>query len=66
MAKDYVHDTEKHGHWALRLGTTTAFRTPLPLAWYKFRHRMTKRALSLATSLHARSVNAWAQKLDNT
>lgn len=65
MAKDYHHDYAKHGHWAQRLGTTTPFRTPLPLAWYKYRHRLTKRMLNLATSIHARSVNAWAQKLDN-
>lgn len=65
MTKEYIHDTEKHGQWAQRLGTTAAFRTPLPLAWYKYRHRMTKRVLNLATSIHARSINAWAQKLDN-
>ena len=65
MAQDYIHDTEKQGRGALRLGTTAAFRTPLPLAWYKYRHRMTKRVLNLATSIHARSINAWAQKLDN-
>lgn len=65
MAQDYIHDTVKHGRWAQRLGTTEAFRTPLPLAWYKYRHRMTKRVLNLATSIHARSINAWAQKLDN-
>lgn len=65
MDEYYIHDTEKHGHWASRLGTTTAFRTPLPLAWYKYRHRLTQRALRLATSIHARSINAWAQKLDN-
>lgn len=62
---DYHHDYVKHGHWAARLGTLRVFRTPFPISWYKYRHRVTKRMVTLAKAIHASSINAWAQKLDN-
>ncbi len=65
MSKDYHHDSVKHGNWAARLEASRAFRTPFPVSWYKFRLLVTARAVALAKAAHARSVNAWAQKLDN-
>ena len=65
MSKNYHHDHVKHGNWAARLEALRAFRTPFPVSWYKYRHRVTKCAVALAKAIHARSINAWAQKLDN-
>ena len=65
MSKDYHHDYVKHGNWAARLEALRVFSTPFPLSWYKYRHRVTKYAVALAKAAHARSINAWAQKLDN-
>lgn len=65
MSKNYIHDYAKHGNWAARLEALRPFRTPFPVSWYKYRHRVTQRAVALAKAAHARSVNAWAQKLDN-
>ena len=65
MSKNYIHDYVKHGNWAARLEALRAFRTPFPVSWYKYRHRVTQRAVALAKAAHARSVNAWAQKLNN-
>lgn len=65
MSKNYIHDYVKHGNWAARLEALRPFRTPFPVSWYKYRHRVTKYAVSLAKAMHDRSINAWAQKLDN-
>ena len=65
MTKDYQHDYVKHGHWASRLAPMRVFSTPLPVRWYKYRHRVTKYMVTLTKAIHARSINALAQKLDN-
>ena len=65
MSKNYIHDYVKHGNWAARLEALWVSRTPFPVSWYKYRHRVTQRAVALAKAIHARSINAWAQKLDN-
>ena len=65
MSKDYHHDYVKHDDRADALEALLAFRTPFPVSWYKYRHRVTKYAVALAKAIHARSINAWAQKLDN-